>query len=107
LEASGFFDLGGWLRSCSQGGKAMPIDDLVRLLRDQDVGLWCKRAAWAIALISTVQAGFQLLGILIHGDLATMPIALLTTLLGYLATTLWYFFVLYALGAIVGHLFRA
>ncbi len=82
----------------------MPIDDLVRLLRDQEVGLWCKRAAWLIALLNTVLVVFQLLGILTHPDLATLPVALLTTLLGYLVTTLWYFFVLYALGAIVTRL---
>ena len=82
----------------------MPIDDLVLLLRDRDVGLWCKRAAWIIALLNTVLVVFQLIGVLAHPDLATLPVALLTTLLGYLITTLWYFFVLYALGAIVTHL---
>jgi ABC-type Na+ efflux pump permease subunit len=85
----------------------MPIDDLVGLLKDQDVGLWCKRAAWLIALINTVLVVFQLLGQLNHPDLATLPITLLTTLLGYLVTTLWYFFVLYALGAIATRLTRS
>jgi cellulose synthase/poly-beta-1,6-N-acetylglucosamine synthase-like glycosyltransferase len=80
------------------------IDDLVRLLRDNEVGLWCKRAAWLIAIVNTVLVLFQLLGLLVHADLATLPIALLTTLLGYVVTTLWYFFVLYALGAIVDRL---
>jgi type IV secretory pathway TrbL component len=82
------------------------IDDLVRLLRDNEVGLWCKRAAWLIAIINTALVVFQLLGILVHADLATLPVALLTTLLGYLVTTLWYFFVLYALGAIAGSIAR-
>lgn len=79
----------------------MPIDDLVRLFRDNEVGLWCKRAAWLIALINTILVLFQLLNILTHSDLASLPLALLTTVLGYLVTTLWYFFVLYALGTIV------
>ena len=83
------------------------VDDLVRLLRDAEVGLWCKRAAWLIALINTVLVLFQLLGLLTHGDLATLPVAILTTILGYVVTTLWYFFVLYALGAIVGSVVRA
>ena len=82
------------------------IDDLVRLLRDHDVGVWCKRAAWLIAIVNTALVVLQLLGILTHADLATLPAALLTTLLGYAVTTLWYFFVLYALGAIVGSLVR-
>ncbi len=84
----------------------MPIDDLVRLLRDHEVGLWCKRAAWLIALINTVLVVFQLINVLLNSDLASLPVALLTTLLGYLVTTLWYFFVLYALGAIVSALVR-
>jgi hypothetical protein len=83
------------------------VDDLVRLLRDGEVGLWCKRAAWLIVLINTVLLAFQLLGLLTHGDVATLPVSLLTTILGYLVTTLWYFFVLYALGAIVSSVVRA
>jgi hypothetical protein len=82
------------------------IDDLVRVLRDHEVGLWCKRAAWLIAIVNTALVLFQLLGIVMHADLATLPVALLTTLLGYVVTTLWYFFVLYALGAIAGSLVR-
>jgi hypothetical protein len=84
----------------------MALDDLVRLLEDRDVGLWCKRAAWLIAIVNTVLVAFQLLGVLIHGDVTTLPIAVLTTLAGYVVTTLWYFFVLYALGAIVTHVVR-
>jgi hypothetical protein len=84
----------------------MALDDLVRLLEDRDVGLWCKRAAWLIAIANTVLVAFQLLGVLIHGDVATLPIAVLTTLAGYVVTTLLYFFVLYALGAIVTHIVR-
>jgi hypothetical protein len=85
----------------------MPIDDLVRLLKDHDVGLWCKRAAWLIALVNTVLVVFQLLNLLTQGSLTTLPITLLQTVLSYVVTTLWYFFVLYALGAIVGHLVRS
>jgi len=81
----------------------MPIDDLITLLRDHEVGLWCKRAAWLIALVDVVLALFQLLGILVHG---ADPVALVTTLLGAVANTLWQFFILYALGAIVTHLVR-
>ena len=84
----------------------MPIDELVRLLVDSEVGLWCRRAAWLIALLNTVLVIFQLIGALAHPDLATLPVTLLSTLLGYLVTTLWYFFVLYALGAIVDRLLR-
>ena len=82
------------------------IDDLVKLLRDHEVGLWCKRAAWIIAIVNTALVVFQLIGILMHSDLATLPVAVLTTVLGYVVTTLWYFFVLYALGAIAGSLAR-
>lgn len=82
------------------------IDDLVRLLRDHEVGLWCKRAAWLIAIVNTALVVFQLLSFLAHADPTTLPIAVLTALLGYVVTTLWYFFVLYALGAIVGSLVR-
>jgi hypothetical protein len=98
--------LGGRTRRPPDTVVQMPIDELVRLLEDRDVGLWCKRAAWIIAIINTVLVAFQLLGVLIHGDLATLPIAVITTLAGYVVTTLWYFFVLYALGAIVTHLVR-
>jgi hypothetical protein len=85
----------------------MPIDELVRLLDDRDVGLWCKRAAWIVVIVNTILVAFQLLGLLTHGDFATLPIAIMTTLAGYVVTTLWYFFVLYALGAIVTHLVRS
>jgi len=83
------------------------MDELVRLFRDHEIGLWCKRAAWVIAIVNTALVVFQLLGVLAHTDLAALPVALLTTLLGYVVTTLWYFFVLHALGAIVTHLVRS
>jgi hypothetical protein len=82
------------------------IDDLVRLLGDHEVGLWCKRAAWLIAIVNTALVALQLFAILRHTDRTTLPAALLTTVLGYVVTTLCYFFVLYALGAIVGSLVR-
>jgi hypothetical protein len=85
----------------------MPIDDLVGLLRDHEVGLWCKRAAWLIAIVNTVLVAFHLLGLLTQGPNASLPIALLETVLNYVVTTLWYFFVLYALGAITSHLVRS
>ncbi|HEY4026203.1 MAG TPA: hypothetical protein VGO86_07205 [Candidatus Dormibacteraeota bacterium] len=85
----------------------MGIDELVRLLEDRDVGLWCKRAAWIVAIANTVVVVFQLLGLLAHPDVTTLPIALLSTLAGYVVTTAWYFFVLYALGAIVTHLVKS
>jgi hypothetical protein len=82
------------------------LDDLVRLLGDRDVGLWCKRAAWVVVLIDALLLVFNLLGILVHGDPASLPTAFLTTMLGALASALWQFFVLYALGAVVTSLVR-
>ena len=35
------------------------IDDLVPLLRDHEVGLWRKRAAWLIAIVNTVLLGAE------------------------------------------------
>lgn len=84
----------------------MPLDDLLRLLKDNEIGLWCRRAAWAIALLETVLLVLNLLGILAHPDPITLPITVLTTVIGYLVITLWYFFVLYALGVIVDRLTR-
>jgi hypothetical protein len=84
----------------------MPLDDLLKVLKDHEVGLWCRRAAWAIALLETVLLVLNLLGILAHPDPLTLPINLLTAVIGYLIITLWYFFVLYALGVLVDRLAR-
>lgn len=84
----------------------MPLDDLLRLLRDNEIGLWCRRAAWAIAVLETVLLVLNLLGILAHPDPLTLPVNILTALIGSLIITLWYFFVLYALGVIVDRLTR-
>jgi hypothetical protein len=86
----------------------MPVvDDLVRLLRDHEVGLWCKRAAWLIALVNVALVALQLPEMLSRSDPATLSLTILATLLGALANTLWQFSVLYALGAIVTSLVRS
>lgn len=82
------------------------IDDLVRLLRDNEVGLWCRRAAWAIAIIEAILLVLNLGNILLHADALSLPVQLITAILGALVTTLWFFFVLYGVGVIADGIAR-
>jgi hypothetical protein len=82
------------------------IDDLVRLLKENEVGLWCRRAAWLIAVIETILLALNLFNILAHADPFSLPVQVLTAILSALATTLWFFFVLYALGIVADAMAR-
>jgi hypothetical protein len=80
---------------------------LTNLLKDHQIGTWCKRAAWIILAIGLVHIGFYAYTLFQqyrYGGYPLQPIALgvvITSLLGALPSILFYFFILYAAGALV------
>jgi hypothetical protein len=77
------------------------------LLKDHQIGTWCKRAAWVVLAIGLVHIGFYTYTLFqqySYGGRTLPPIALgvvITSLLSALPSILFYFFILYAAGALV------
>ena len=80
---------------------------LTNLLKDHQIGTWCKRAAWIILVIGLVETALTIyndarqFGLI--GQPFSWPIFLQIVQfgLGYLTSVLFYFFILYAAGALV------
>ena len=89
------------------------MNTLTNLLKDHQIGTWCKRAAWIVLAIGLVHIGFYAYTLFqqySYGGRPLPPIALgvvITTLLGLLPSILFYFFILYAAGALVNHFITA
>jgi phosphoglycerol transferase MdoB-like AlkP superfamily enzyme len=87
------------------------MNALLRLLRDHQVGTWCKRAAWLILLIGIIRMLMQLY-ILIplvssHFSLSInwqSWLRILDTVLSFGSAILFDFFILYAAGVALNHL---
>jgi hypothetical protein len=83
------------------------MNTLINLLKDRQIGMWCKRAAWIILVIGLVEIVFNIYNYArsFAGQPFT-PVELIQ-LLGYslavLPSILFYFFILYAAGAVVNH----
>ena len=79
------------------------MDTLVNLLKDHRIGIWCKRAAWITLVIGLIEIIFSVIQQLnsvqdlITGDRIQ---ALIFGLAG-IPSVLFYFFILYAAGAMV------
>jgi 4-hydroxybenzoate polyprenyltransferase len=85
------------------------MDALINLLKDSQVGIWCKRAAWVILIIGLFQVISTFL--LSSGPWGHSPDLPLTQYLQFLVFSLaplpsaiFYFFLLYAAGVIVNRL---
>ena len=85
------------------------MNKLVDLLKDHQIGIWCKRAAWIILALGLVQVAFSVYSVSRQLSYAGQPFTLpeLIQLLGYglsfLPSILFYFFILYAAAAVVDH----
>lgn len=87
------------------------MDVLVKQLKNNQVGLWCKRAAWIIALIGLIEIVLDTYTTIEQYGLSDThlltPVIFATVLrfaLSAAPITLFYFFLLYAAGVIVNHL---
>jgi hypothetical protein len=84
------------------------LDKLVGLLKNHQVGLWCKRAAWLIVLIDLVHLLLDIIPAIANGyNNPFLLFNLLSTVLGYASGALFSFFILYAVGAAIEHLMGA
>ncbi len=85
------------------------MNTLINLLKDHQIGTWCKRAAWVILVIGLIEVAFNFYVNSRQFSLAGQPLApdellrLLSISLAVLPSILFYFFILYAAGAVVNH----
>jgi hypothetical protein len=90
------------------------MNTLVNLLKDHQVGIWCKRGAWIILAIGLVNAGLEFYTTISQftGDgIQPVPSSLVWTTvrfaLEFIPAPLFYFFILYAAGVLVDHFISA
>lgn len=85
------------------------MNTLTNLLKDHQIGTWCKRAAWIVLAIGLVHVGFYTFTLFQQYRYAGNPLpplalgVVITSLLGVLPSILFYFFILYAAGVLVNH----
>jgi hypothetical protein len=89
------------------------MNTLTNLLKDHQIGTWCKRAAWFILAIGLVEIALNIYNVsrqFGYGS-PTLPPVFLAQIVGYgiavLPSILFYFFMLYAAGALVDHVVAA
>lgn len=86
------------------------MNTLVNLLKDYQIGTWCKRAAWVIAVIYIVQMALAIYNVTRQYGLGAPPFnsgeffQVLSFALTYIPPLLFDFFILYAVGVAVDHL---
>jgi hypothetical protein len=85
------------------------MNTLTNLLKDHQIGTWCKRAAWIILAIGLIEIALNIYNISRQFGYGSPPFTsgLLAQIVGYsiavLPSILFYFFILYAVGALVNH----
>ena len=85
------------------------MNTLTNLLKDHQIGTWCKRAAWVILAIGFLEIVLNIYNISRQFGYGSPPLppGLLAQVIGYsiavLPSVLFYFFILYAAGALVNH----
>jgi hypothetical protein len=83
------------------------MNTLTNLLKDHQIGTWCKRAAWIVLVIGLVEIALTLyndtrqFGFIGQPFTFTELLQILGFGLGFLPSVLFYFFILYAAGALV------
>ena len=88
------------------------MNTLTHLLKDRDVGLWCKRAAWIIVAFDLINVVLSVYGTLPHYNTTGIGIVVTTSdlaqafrfILSFVPSMLFSFFILYAAGVLVDHL---
>ena len=85
------------------------MNTLTNLLKDHQIGTWCKRAAWFILAIGILEIALNIYNVsrqFGYGS-PTLPPGYLAQIVGYgiavIPSILFYFFILYAAGALVDH----
>ena len=85
------------------------MNTLTNLLKDHQIGTWCKRAAWIVLIIGLVEIALTIYNDTRQFGFVGQPFTLTVLLqilgfgLGFLPSVLFYFFILYAAGAVVNH----
>lgn len=85
------------------------MNTLTNMLKDRQVGTWCKRAAWIILAIGLFEIALNIYNVTRQFGYGSPPLTLseLGRIVGYsigiLPQILFYFFILYAAGALVDH----
>jgi hypothetical protein len=85
------------------------MNTLTNLLKDHQIGIWCKRAAWIVLAIGLVEIALNIYNVsrqFGYGS-PSVPPGFLAQIVGYgiavLPSILFYFFILYAAGTLVDH----
>jgi len=85
------------------------MNRLTNLIKDYQVGTWCRRIAWVIVVVYLVQMALQIYNVTREYGLGAPPFnsgeffQVLSFALPYIPVMLFYFIILYAAGAIVDH----
>ncbi len=85
------------------------MNTLTNLLKDRNVGIWCKRAAWIVVTFGLINIGLSVYGSLSlssSAGLISQASILMQALLSALSlapSLLFSFFILYAAGVLVDH----
>jgi len=88
------------------------LNTLVNSLKDRDVGVWCKRAAWIVVAFNLINVGLNVYAALSQytsaGIALTASVLAETLRLGIsiVPSMLFSFFILYAAGVLVDHFVR-
>ena len=85
------------------------MNTLTNLLKDRQIGTWCKRAAWFILAIGLVEIALDIYNVSRQFGYGSPPLTLseLGQIVGYgigiFPSVLFYFFILYAAATLVDH----
>src|SRR5947209_19506187 len=85
------------------------MNTLVNSLKDRDVGVWCKRAAWLVVAFDLINIGLSVYGALSqyssagYALTAFVLVQSLRSAFPLVPSMFFSFFVLYAAGALVDH----
>ncbi len=85
------------------------MNTLVNLLKDRDVGAWCKRAAWIVVACNLINIVLSAYGVLSqyssagYALTASVLVEVLRFAFSLIPSMLFSFFVLYAAGVLVEH----
>ena len=85
------------------------MNTLVNLLKDRDVGVWCKRAAWLVVAFDIINIGLSVYGALSqyssagYALTASVLVQSLRFAFPLIPSMLFSFFILYAAGVLVDH----
>ncbi len=91
------------------------MNTLTNVLKDYQVGTWCKRAAWIIVAIGLLEISLNIYSVTRQfgygSSFVNMTPSILAQITGIgiaiLPSILFYFFILYAVGTLVDHVVRS